>query len=338
MSEALSWNRDGADWPWRDHSRFIKQGHLQWHVQRWPAPAPLERESTNPAQPSTPPLRLWLLHGTGASTHTWRDVAPILAQHHEVLSVDLPGHAFTRGAVDEDLTLPGMARALITLQATLSAADGSRDARHIGSPLASGSNTELQPTGTKAAPINCWIGHSAGAAVALQIMQMNRLIAPQAISLNGALLPWGGRAASLFMPLARALATHAWSTRFFLWNARRPGTVKALLRDTGSVIDARGHELYARLAHNEEHLRAVLRMMANWELEPFARELPQLRGQVTLISSAYDGTVPPSVSGRAAALIPGARLMALPRWGHLGHEEAPAEWASLILQSLGLPP
>lgn len=311
MSEALSWNRDGVDWPWREHSRFIKQAHLQWHVQRWPAPAPRAAEAASQDKPPTPALRLWLLHGTGASTHTWRDVAPILAQHHEVLSVDLPGHAFTRGAVDEDLTLPGMARALIALQATVSGADGNRDA-----------------------PINCWIGHSAGAAVALQIMQMNRLAAPRVVSLNGALLPWGGRAASLFMPVARALATHTWSTRFFLWNARRPGTVEALLRDTGSVIDARGHELYARLAHNEEHLRAVLRMMAHWELEPFARELPQLRGQVTLISSAHDSTVPPSVSTRAAALIPGARLMALPRWGHLGHEEAPAEWASLMLQAL----
>ncbi|MFM8692259.1 MAG: alpha/beta fold hydrolase, partial [Limnohabitans sp.] len=89
-----------------------------------------------------------------------------------------------------------------------------------------------------------------------------------------------------------------------------------------------------RLAHNEVHLRAVLRMMAQWELEPFARELSRLQGRVTLISSAQDGTVPPSISARAAALIPGSTLIALPRWGHLGHEEAPAEWASLVLQAM----
>ncbi len=314
MSEALSWDRDGADWPLREHSRFVSQGHLRWHVQRLlPPPS---------AAAAARPQRLWLLHGTGASTHTWRDAAPILAQHHEVISVDLPGHAFTRGAVDEDLTLPGMARALIALQAALSAEEQPGPA----SPATAGGAP---------ARADVWIGHSAGAAVALQVMMLQPSVVREVISLNGALLPWGGRAASLFMPVARALATNPWTTRFFVWNARRPGTVDLLLRDTGSVIDERGHRLYERLAHNEVHLRAVLRMMAQWELEPFARELPRLQGRVTLISSAQDGTVPPSISARAAALIPGSKLIALPRWGHLGHEEAPAEWASLVLQALG---
>ncbi|MFN5700543.1 MAG: alpha/beta fold hydrolase BchO [Betaproteobacteria bacterium] len=313
MSEALSWDRDGADWPLREHSRFVSQGHLRWHVQRLlPPPS---------ATAAARPQRLWLLHGTGASTHTWRDAAPILAQHHEVISVDLPGHAFTRGAVDDDLTLPGMARALIALQAALSAEE---------QPGPASSAT----AGGAPARADIWIGHSAGAAVALQVMLLQPSVVREVISLNGALLPWGGRAASLFMPVARALATNPGTTRFFVWNARRPGTVDLLLRDTGSVIDERGHRLYERLAHNELHLRAVLRMMAQWELEPFARELPRLQGRVTLISSAQDGTVPPSISARAAALIPGSKLIALPRWGHLGHEEAPAEWASLVLQAL----
>jgi magnesium chelatase accessory protein len=238
-----------------------------------------------------------------------------------VISVDLPGHAFTRGAVNDDLTLPGMARALIALQAALSAEE---------QPGPASSAT----AGGAPARADIWIGHSAGAAVALQVMLLQPSVVREVISLNGALLPWGGRAASLFMPVARALATNPWTTRFFVWNARRPGTVDLLLRDTGSVIDERGHRLYERLAHNELHLRAVLRMMAQWELEPFARELPRLQGRVTLISSAQDGTVPPSISARAAALIPGSKLIALPRWGHLGHEEAPAEWASLVLQAL----
>lgn len=322
MSDTLSWNRDGADWPLRESSRFITEGHLRWHVQQLRPSWVTERESSAaPANPGTGRTRLWLLHGTGASTHTWRDVAPILAQHHEVISVDLPGHAFTRGAVDEDLTLPGMAKALMRLHAAL------QDMPYA----AAGHDPVTRPAPR---PRDCWIGHSAGAAVALQIMRMNPTIAPQVVSLNGALLPWGGPAANLFMPMARALATHPWSTRFFLWNARRPGTVDALLQDTGSVIDERGHRLYERLAHNEAHLRSVLRMMAQWELEPFARDLPLLQGRVTLISSALDRTVPPSVSERAARQISGARLVALPRWGHLGHEEAPAEWASLILQAM----
>lgn len=316
MTNGLSWDRDGADWPLREYSRFVTVGHLRWHVQRLGPPS-LDR-SAETSRHTHVPRRLWLLHGTGASTHTWRDVAPILAQHHEVISVDLPGHAFTRGATDEDLTLPGMAAALVALhQALVLDREGRRSHDHVG------------------AQGDVWVGHSAGAAIGLSVMQQASSVVQQVVSLNGALLPWGGRAGSLFMPVARALATHPLSLRFFLWNARRPGTVESLLRDTGSVIDARGMNLYERLAHDETHLKAVMRMMAQWELEPFAASLPSLKGSCTLISSAQDGTVSPAVSRRAARLIPGARLVELPRWGHLGHEEAPAEWASLVLQVVG---
>ena len=306
MAEALNWGRDGADWPLREHSRFVSAGHLRWHVQRLPPP------------PDRRGHRMWLLHGTGAATHTWRHLAPLLAQHHEVIAVDLPGHGFTRGAVDADLTLPGMARALL----------------HLRQVLEAGRESWLDTSGSPTSRREAWIGHSAGAAVALQVMLLDPQAAPEVISLNGALLPWGGPASGLFMPLARALATLPWSVRFFAWSAQRPGTVEALLRDTGSTIDERGVACYTRLAHNEVHVRDVLKMMAQWELEPFARQLPNLRGQVTLISSAEDRTVPPSVSAKAARQIPHARAIALPSWGHLGHEEAPAEWASLILQAL----
>lgn len=309
MTTALDWDRDGRDWPLRRHSRFVTVGHLRWHVQVLP------RSTDTPVNTldGSHSRLTWLLHGTGASTHTWRDLAPLLAQHTDVISVDLPGHAFTRGAVDADLTLPGMARALLELRKTL---------EHKG-PITS------DPPGQET-----WIGHSAGAAVALQAMRLDPTAVPQVISLNGALLPWGGRASNLFMPLARGLALLPWTGGLFAWSARRPGAVRELLRDTGSDINEEGQRLYERLAHDESHVRQVVRMMAQWELEPFERELPLLQGRVTLITSAQDTTVPPSVSARAARLIPRARLIALPRWGHLGHEEAPAEWVSLILQSM----
>ena len=300
MSTPLSWDRDGADWPLREYSRFVSVGHLRWHIQRMGPSSGTAR-------------RVWLLHGTGAATHTWRDVGPLLAQHHEVVSVDLPGHGFTQGAADADLTLEGMASALLAL----------REA--------------IVDAGNGAPSTDAWVGHSAGAAVALEILRRSPRAVSTVIGLNGALLPWGGPASGFFMPVARALATHPWTVRFFAWSARRPGTVEALLRDTGSIIDDRGISLYQRLVDNEVHVRSVLKMMAQWELEPFARMLPSLHGHVVLITGSQDHTVPPSVSARAARLIPGAQHIALPRWGHLGHEEAPAEWASLIQQVLAWP-
>ena len=88
--------RDGPTWPHHAHSRLVEAAGLRWHVQAWPA-----------ADGSRP--EVLLLHGTGASTHSWRDIAPRLAGHVGVWAVDLPGHAFSGPASDGLGSLPGMA-------------------------------------------------------------------------------------------------------------------------------------------------------------------------------------------------------------------------------------
>jgi magnesium chelatase accessory protein len=108
---------------------------LRWHVQVFePAPATAVAEGVKPAQPpvggfeevrsrpgDAPPRDILLLHGTGASAHSWRDVAPALARHHRVIVPDLPGHAFTQRPPAAGLSLPGMAAALGALLQTLEA-------------------------------------------------------------------------------------------------------------------------------------------------------------------------------------------------------------------------
>lgn len=95
---------EGRNWPFRDHSRLVASGGLEWHVQELgdhDAPAVL------------------LVHGAGAASHSFRGLMPLLAESHHVIAIDLPGHGFTRGAHARDLTLPGMARALTGLVETL---------------------------------------------------------------------------------------------------------------------------------------------------------------------------------------------------------------------------
>ena len=68
MSTALAWQREGLDWPHRETSRFVEAGGLRWHVQ----------------QMGRGPVAL-LIHGTGASTHSWRGLLPLLARRCRVV-------------------------------------------------------------------------------------------------------------------------------------------------------------------------------------------------------------------------------------------------------------
>lgn len=98
----LRWDTEGRDWPNREHSRFVRAGSLEWHVQEM---------GDGPS--------ILLLHGTGSATHSWRDVMPLLAKQNRVTALDLPGHGFTRGKLSGGLSLPAISRALAELLDTL---------------------------------------------------------------------------------------------------------------------------------------------------------------------------------------------------------------------------
>jgi magnesium chelatase accessory protein len=81
---------------------------------------------------------------------------------------------------------------------------------------------------------------------------------------------------------------------------------------------------------DQGHVGNVLAMMANWDLEALARDLPRLGDRLVLIAADGDRAVPMKVARKIAALVPGARLIVQPGLGHLSHEEAPEATAALI--------
>jgi magnesium chelatase accessory protein len=287
MSRRLDWDVEGAHWPHRDASRFVAAGGLRWHVQ---VLGDLE---------SARPVAL-LLHGTGASTHSWRDVAPALARRFTVVAPDLPGHGFSGDASFNQLSLPGMARALSAL------------IKALGVEPALG------------------VGHSAGAALLLR-MALDGLIAPRLIvSVNGALQPFAGLAGQVFAPIARMLALWPAVPSLFAWRASDPHVVGDLLRRTGSRIDADGAATYGILARNPAHVGAALGMMANWDLPGLKRDLARVDTPVLLIVGAMDAMVPPDDAVTSQREIGGSRHLRLKGLGHLAHEEAPELVVRLI--------
>jgi magnesium chelatase accessory protein len=163
-------------------------------------------------------------------------------------------------------------------------------------------------------------------------MALDGRIAPRALlSFNGALLPLRGMAGQLFSPLAKLVATSGATARLFAWRVRRdPAVIRRMLDATGSTIDAAGADLYRHLAGDPEHVAAALGMMANWDLEALARDLPRLPVPLVLVVGTNDRTVRPSEARRVQALLPQARLVPMPGLGHLAHEEQPAAAAEVI--------
>ncbi|WP_375412385.1 alpha/beta fold hydrolase BchO [uncultured Bradyrhizobium sp.] len=281
----LVWSRDGRDWPNRDASTFVEAAGLRWHVQRM---------GKGPS--------LLLIHGTGAATHSWRGLMPILAGHFAVLALDLPGHGFTQSPSSQRLSLPGMASDISRLLHTLAA------------------KPEIA------------VGHSAGAAI-LARMCLDGKIAPRLlVSLNGAFMPFGGVANHLLSPLAKLLVLNPLVPRLFARQAAAAGAVERLIQNTGSTIDAPGIALYRKLVRSPAHVAAALRMMANWRLEPLLHDLPRLTTSLLLIAAANDRSISPDVTRQVREIAPQAEIELVPGLGHLAHEERPQLIANLIMR------
>ena len=242
-----------------------------------------------------------LIHGTGSSTHTWRDLAPLLARRFRVVAMDLPGHGHTENPADDRLSLPGMTAAVCELLRSLN----------------------VRPA--------LLVGHSAGAAVALRACLDGALQPSLAVSLNGALLPPEGLAGAFFSPVARMLSLNPMVPRWFAWRCRKETLVDRLLDATGSRIDERGRALYARLLRDPGHTAGALGMMARWDLRPLVADLPRLALPLLLISGVSDATVPPSQADRIWRLLPGTVRRTI-AGGHLAHEEHPARIAALLAE------
>ena len=286
----MDWQALRHDWPHAELSHFVQAGGVRWHVQQAGHRGP----------------RILLLHGTGASSHTWRDLLLPLAEHAQVLALDLPGHGFSSLASGEGMSLPGMARGIGELLHTL------------------------------AWPVDLFIGHSAGAAIAAQMVLDQGLQPTLLMGINPAWLPLPGLAGLLFPPAAKLLALTPLVPQWFAKQASRQGMIDKLLEGTGSVLDERGQALYAELVASPSHAQGALKMMAAWDLSLGAEMLRQLRCPVHILVGDNDRTVPPTQAEQALAVLSNGHLKRWAGYGHLVHEEQPQRFVEDVMTSMGL--
>lgn len=240
---------------------------------------------------------LLLLHGAGGATQSWRGVFPILCQTHHVIAIDLPGQGFTESGARSRSGLHHMAEDIATL---------------------------IDHEGWKPSAV---IGHSAGAAIGLQLALLRR--AGHVIGINAALSNFRGVAGWAFPMMAKALALNPLSAKLFSASAT-PSSVRSLINGTGSHLDASGEALYLRLVRDTGHVDATLSMMAQWSLDQLSEDFPRIKAKVDFIVAEGDKAVPPSSSIEAADRMENTTVHTIAALGHLAHEEDPGQISNII--------
>lgn len=283
MAKGLDWASDGKDWPNRAHSRFVEVAATRWHVQR-----------------AGKGELLLLLHGTGASTHSWAGLFPLLAARFETLAVDLPGHGFTQSLRRLDASLPGMVRALKALLA----------------------EEAFRPA--------LIVGHSAGAAIAVKLAPELDPLPRRVLSINGALKPFGGPAALVAPVMAKALAINPLAARALARGGRDPARVARLIEGTGSHPGADYLRFYGRLFGNPRHVAGTLSMMASWDVSGVMAPFERAGLGLHQIVGLNDRAVPPGHAEELSRRYAGVKAERLQGLGHLAHEEDSARVAASI--------
>jgi magnesium chelatase accessory protein len=277
-----------ANWPNRAASRSLRVGPLDWHVQV---------AGTGPT--------LLLLHGSGASAHSWADLLPRLAPHATVVAPDLPGHGYTIGAALDSLSLPRLREALAALL------------RALALP----------------APVLV-VGHSAGAALALR-WALDADTPPRAVlGLNPSLVAPPALYLQWIAPLLNPVATSSPVTSLLARVAGRFGLVDRLLASTGSAVPAAQRACYQRLFADPAHVRGAMGFMAAADLTALLPACAALRCPVVFVVGTRDAWIPgAALQAVLSRHFAGAEVEHWPG-GHLLHEQDPARAAARVLELL----
>ncbi|MCL4104895.1 UNVERIFIED_CONTAM: hypothetical protein GTU68_018602 [Idotea baltica] len=247
---------------------------------------------------------LLLLHGAGGSTHSFRALIPRLSEHFHVSAFDLPGQGFTRLGTKQRSSLATMAEDIAALCA----------------------QENWMPEAI--------IGHSAGAALALQLCRILPKPPERIVGINPALANYGGATNQIFSGLAKVLAANPLTAGLFSLTGSSRKAVTRMISGTGSQLDDAGLEYYQRLVSDRRHVDGTLAMMAHWNLNELRQALPEVKAHTLFITAAGDKAVPPKTAQDAAAMMPNAHVSEIKEYGHLVHEEAPGLVSEQILDFL----
>ena len=234
-----------------------------------------------------------MLHGFGASLHTWEPWASALSADHRVIRFDLPGSGLSAPDPGGDYT---DARALALIAALLDQLGVAR-ASLVGNSIG---------------------GRLAWKFAAAQPQRVDKLVL---VSPDGFASPGFAYGVAPKVPAVITLMRHALPKPLLRMNLAPAYAQPERLTDAAVT---RYHDLMLAPGARD----ALIARMAQTVLEDPLPSLRRIRAPTLLLWGESDRLIPPANAADYLGALPNARLVALPGAGHVPQEEAPE--ASLV--------
>ena len=247
--------------------------------------------------------KILFIHGTGSSCHTWSDIIECLQDEFDVLLVDLPGHGFSRIPAPSQSSLQSVFNGLMELIEKI---------RFVPDLI---------------------IGHSAGAAIAVLLSEKIKAKSG-VICINAAFGEFPGLAGVMFPIFAKIIAVVPFSSDVLAGLSKNKERTEKLIANTGSKITRDRLDHYKVLFSKPNHVKGTLKLMAEWDLSEFLKNLKNCNSNINFLVGILDKTVPISVSKKWSQILPRAKYHEISGAGHLVHEEKPYEVSQIILNHL----
>ncbi len=260
--------------------------------------------------PRSDPAPLLLLHGTGASLHTWDGWVAALKPHRRVIRIDLPGFGLTGPFAGQ--YAPGDYRGDTYARFVLDVLDA------LQVPRASIGGNSLG-------------GEIAWRAVTLAPQRFDRLILVDATGypFMPDAIPIGFRIARI--PGLNRLSEH------LLPRMLVAATVRSVYGDPSRVSEEL-IDRYFELALREGNRHALGLRLQQLEHGEHADRVKTITQPTLVLWGGRDRLVPPVNADRFAADIRGAQRVRFDDLGHVPHEEDPARTVAVVSAFLALNP
>lgn len=242
--------------------------------------------------PRNDPEPIVMLHGSGASLHTWSGWAAVLQRHRRVITLDLPGFGLTGPSVDADYSAAGYARFAIKLLDRLEIRRATLVGRAVG-------------------------GEAAWRAALNHPARVSRLvlIAPGGYAFRSESVPIGFRIAdSRVLSFIAQVAQPRWLVKSSLRN----------LYGDPDLVTEETVDCYLELRLRAGNRQALVQQRRQLRPAELAHRIAEVQAPTLILWGGRDRLFPPSLGERFKRDLQGSELILFPRLGHILQEEDPA--------------